>query len=53
LKASVLIRDQNRGSRLPRRFHHLRSALIVLALVSDFEIQVRGRSLTEPGGEYG
>jgi hypothetical protein len=24
-----------------------------LALVADFEMKVRGQSLTEPGGEYG
>jgi hypothetical protein len=34
------------------RFRHLRPALIVVSAVLDFEKQVRGVSLTEPGGEY-
>jgi hypothetical protein len=35
------------------RFRHLRSALIVVGAGLDFEMKVRGQSLTEPGGEYG
>jgi hypothetical protein len=33
------------------RFRHLRSALIGWRWFADFEMKVRGQSLTEPGGE--